>query len=395
MFFLLVRIYIYTTMQNSIPTPELFNQFIENRSTAAELELLFTYFGTADEAELRLLILEELNGEENYAVQNEVARLEAIHSKLTETIFGSDKEPVVRKLLIGRIARVAAILLAVISVSLLIYKLNDTQNYHIVPGGPKASLIVNGIAKNMNGQKSSVLFQSKGVTVTTKTDGSIIYTAYNADSATASKMNYLEIPRGGEYRVTLSDGTMVTLNSGSKLSFPTGFRGAERKVTLEGEGFFEVTKNAKMPFIVNVEGSAIKVLGTKFNVSSYKEDNGVTATLLEGSILFTDKNNQQVKLKPNQQVISGLGKLSLNDVDAGDYLAWTKGDFLFNDMPIAAVMQKLGRWYNVEVDMESLPDKNLYLKISRHANINEVLKMVSKATDLKFELDGNKIVLEE
>lgn len=390
-----MRIYIYTTMQNSLPTPELFDQFLENRLTAAELELLFTYFGTANEAELRSLILEELDREVEYAVQNEEHRLEVIHSKLTENIFGTTKAPVVRKLMIGRIARVAAILIAVVSVSLLTYKLSNSQNYHIVPGGPKASLVVNGIAKNLTGQKGSLLFHSKGVTVTTKADGSIIYTAINADSATASKMNSLETPRGGEYRVTLSDGTMVTLNSGSKLSFPTGFRGAERKVTLEGEGFFEVTKNPKMPFIVDVDGRAIRVLGTKFNVSSYEEDRGVTATLLEGSILFTDKNNQQLKLKPNQQVISQAGKLTLNDVEAADYLAWTKGDFLFNDMPIAAVLQKLGRWYDVDVDLQSLPDKNLYLKISRNANINDVLKLLSKATDLHFELDGNRISIKE
>lgn len=392
-FFLPVRIYIYTNMQNSLPTPQLFNRFLENRSNAAELELLFTYFGTVDEAELKGLILEELDREVDYPVADETDRLEAIHNQLSERIFGHAKAPVTRKLVFSRVAKVAAVLVAVVSISLLFYNLNNTQTYHITAGGAKAALVVNGVSKTLSGQKHAVLYNNNGVTVTTKSDGTIVYTASGADSLAASKMNTLETPGGGEYRVALSDGSVVMLNAGSKLSFPTGFRGAERKVYLEGEAFFEVAKNAEMPFIVGVNGSAIRVLGTKFNVSSYPEDHGVTATLLEGSIRFSDQNRQQIILKPNQQVISQSGKLALNEVNAADYLAWTKGDFLFNDMPIATVMQKLGRWYNVEVDLESLPDKNLYLKISRHAEITEVLHLLSKATDREFKLEGNKVVL--
>ena len=388
-------------MQNSLPTPELFIRFIENRSNAAELELLFAYFGTADDTELRFLILQELHrdieseGEAVNLIENEEARLSAIHEQLSEKIFGIAKEPVVRKLWDNPLLKIAAILLMVVSVSLLLYRISNTQDYNIVPGTQKAELVVNGVPQNLAGQKSAVLLKENGVTITTRADGSIVYAAYEADSSVASKMNTLVTPRGGEYRVTLSDGTVVTLNSGSKLSFPTGFRGAERNVTLEGEGFFEVAKNANMPFIVIVEGRAIRVLGTKFNLSSYEEDRGVTATLLEGSILFSDQNNHQVKVHPNQQANSEQGKLTLKNVDAADYMAWTKGEFLFNDVPIATVMQKLARWYDVEVDLESLPEKNLYLKVARTSNIKDLLKMLSRATDLKFELEGNKILLKE
>jgi len=388
-------------MQNSLPTPELFIRFIENRSNAAELELLFAYFGTADDTELRFLILQQLHrdieseGEAVNLTENEEARLSAIHEQLSEKIFGIAKEPVVRKLWDNPLLKIAAILLMVVSVSLLLYRISNTQDYNIVPGTQKAELVVNGVPQNLAGQKSAVLLKENGVTITTRADGSIVYAAYEADSSVASKMNTLVTPRGGEYRVTLSDGTVVTLNSGSKLSFPTGFRGAERNVTLEGEGFFEVAKNANMPFVVSVEGREIRVLGTKFNLSSYEEDRGVTATLLEGSILFSDQNNHQVKLHPNQQANSEQGKLALKNVDAADYMAWTKGEFLFNDVPIATVMQKLARWYDVEVDLESLPEKNLYLKVSRTSNIKDLLKMLSRATDLKFELEGNKILLKE
>ena len=395
MFFLFVRSYTYTTMQNSLPTPELYNRFLENRSNAAELELLFAYFGTADDAELRNLVLEAMQQEPTYIVQDQDARLSAIHDQLSEKIFGAPEKSLMRSIAFVRTARIAAMLFIAASVSFLIYKAGKNQSYKVVPGGQRGELVVNGLPQHLTGQKKAVLYQDNGVTVTTRADGSIVYTAYHADSAIASKMNTLETPKGGEYRVTLSDGSVVTLNSGSRLSFPTGFRAAERNVTLQGEAFFEVAKNADMPFIVKVEGRAIRVLGTKFNVSSYAEENGVTATLIEGSILFSDENSHQTVLHPNQQVNSRSGKLSLKTVDAADYMAWTKGEFLFNDVPIAIVMQKLARWYDVEVDAETLPEKNLYLKVSRHANIKDLLKMVSKATDLDFELEGNKILLKE
>jgi len=184
------------------------------------------------------------------------------------------------------------------------------------------------------------------------------------------------------------------LNAGSKLTFPTDFRGAERKVTVEGEAFFKVAKNAAKPFIVSIAGSEIKVLGTQFNVSSYPEDVATTATLLEGSIQFSN-SGREVILKPNQQVSAGYSKLDVRNVSADDFAAWTKGEFLFNDVPLNVVMQKLGRWYNVDVELAAMPQKNLYIKISRKADINEVLEYISKATGYQFEIEANKIVLEK
>jgi transmembrane sensor len=381
-------------MQNLSTTPELFKRFLENRSNAAELKALFDYFGTADETELKWLIIEELENDKPYHVEHAEERLAVIHGQLSERIFGNAKSTVVRKLLYSLIVKVAAIFFVIASVGLLIYRWGN-HTPPVLPGGTRADLIVNGTAQNLTGQKNKVLYKSDAVNITTKADGTIVYTAYNADSLTASKMNILETPRGGEYRVVLSDGSVVMLNAGSRLSFPTGFRGRERHVTLQGEAFFEVAKNTEMPFIVDVDGNAIRVLGTKFNVSSYEEDQGITATLLEGSIRFTDKNQQQIILKPNQQVNSQAGKLTLAEVNAADYAAWTKGEFLFNDMPLATVMQKLARWYNVEVDATSLPNKNLYLKITRNASIEEVLKLLSLATDMQFRLEENKILLQK
>jgi transmembrane sensor len=382
-------------MQKNLPTPKLFHKFLNNQTNSAEIELLLKYFGTAEEDELRQLISDELETTQSAPVANQELRIAAIHTQLTDQLFGTPKQTLFNTFWHNNIVKVAAMLIMVASISMLIYRFSQTENHAVLPGEAKAALTLNGTEKQLSMGTAAVLIKEHGVTISTRADGTIIYSADHADAAAASKINIVETPRGGEYRIALSDGSVVTLNSGSKLSFPTGFRGQERKVTLEGEAFFEVAKNPDRPFVVDIAGRSVRVLGTKFNLSNYEEEKGVIATLLEGGILFTDQGNHQIKLHPNQQVTSEAAKLSLRNVDASDFMAWTKGEFLFNDVPLATVMQKVARWYNVEFDATALPEKNLYLKISRKANISDLLKMVSTATALKFELQGNTILLKE
>lgn len=375
-------------------SPKLFERFLADQSNAKELEQLFNYFGEADQQELEKLIQKGFEQETELNVAAEDERLAQIHAGLSDKLFAKPEKPILKVLKSGRFMRVAAAILVIFSVSLLLTRFLNSSN-GIVPGSAKAVLSLAGKESVSAGKKDTVLYRSKGVTVSTKADGTMVFMAINADSAEASKLNTLNTPNGGEYRVTLSDGSMVMLNAGSKISFPTDFRGSERKVYVEGEAFFKVAKNPLKPFIVNVAGNEIKVLGTQFNVSSYPEDEGIQTTLLEGSIRFTNGNGDQVVLKPDQQVISHHGKLDLQNVSAEDFNAWTKGEFLFNDVPLSTVMQKLARWYNVEVDVKSIPQKNLYLKISRKADIDEVLDAIATATDYRLKIKENKIVFKE
>jgi ferric-dicitrate binding protein FerR (iron transport regulator) len=375
-------------------SPKLFERFLADQSNAKELEQLFNYFGEVDQQELEKLIQNGFEQETELNVAAEDERLAQIHAGLSDKLFAKPEKPILKVLKSGRFMRVAAAILVILSGTLLLTRFLNSSN-GIVPGSAKAVLSIGGRESVSAGKKDTVLYRSKGVTVSTKADGTMVFMAVNADSAEASKLNTLNTPNGGEYRVTLSDGSMVMLNAGSKLSFPTDFRGSERKVYVEGEAFFKVAKNPLKPFIVNVAGNEIKVLGTQFNVSSYPEDEGIQTTLLEGSIRFTNGNGDQVVLKPDQQVISHHGKLDLQNVSAEDFNAWTKGEFLFNDVPLSTVMQKLARWYNVEVDVKSIPQKNLYLKISRKADIDEVLDAIATATDYRLKIKENKIVFKE
>jgi len=375
-------------------SPGLFERFLANKSNAAELEQLFEHFGEVDQHELEKLIKVEFEQDAEAFDVTEAGRLALIHTGLSEKLFAKPQNPVLKVLKSSRFIRAAAAILIVVSAALLIARFTGERNV-IVPGSARAVLSLDGSTTVLDGKKDTVVYRSKGVTVRTKADGTMVFAANGADSVEASKLNILSTPNGGEYRVTLSDGSVVMLNAGSKLSFPTDFRGSERKVYVEGEAFFKVAKNPLKPFIVNVAGNEIKVLGTQFNVSSYPEDEGTQTTLLEGSVRFTNTNGDELILKPNQQVISHRGKLDLQNVQAEDFNAWTKGEFLFNDVPLSIVMQKLARWYNVEVDVKTIPQKNLYLKISRKADIDEMLKAISIATAYRFKIKENKIVLKE
>ncbi|RZK68014.1 MAG: FecR family protein [Pedobacter sp.] len=383
-----------TTMEKNSIKPELFERFIANESNAAELNQLFQYFEVADELELKNLIAAEIEiGAEDFDALGNQQRLDAVHAKLTEHLFEKKKSKVLTLVRTGSLLKIAASLLLISLFGLLAYRLLN-PGHQITPGTTIATLSVNGKKTKLGVGHDTTIYQKNGIQVSTKADGTIVYMAVNADSATASRLNTLETPKGGEYKVTLGDGSIVMLNAGSKLTFPTDFRGTERKVFVEGEAFFKVAKNAAKPFIVAIAGSEIKVLGTQFNVSSYPEDRETTATLLEGSIQFSNAG-RKVILKPNQQVSAGYSKLEVRNVSADDFAAWTKGEFLFNDVPLNVVMQKLGRWYKVEVDLAAMPQKNLYIKISRKADIDEVLENISKATGYQFEIESNKIVLEK
>lgn len=373
---------------------QLFERFIANESNADELEQLFSFFEHADQSELESLIKAEFDKSGADFNEGDSPRLALIHQELTRELFAKPQHPVLKLIRTTNFFKIAAAVLVIIAAGLWFANLL-LSSPQVIPGSAKAFLSVGEKQDTLDTRKAGLIYRHGGLSVTTKPDGTIVYMAVDADSASASKLNTISTPRGGEYKVTLSDGSMVMLNAGSKLTFPMGFRGAERRVYVDGEAFFRVAKDPQKPFIVTVGGNEVKVLGTQFNVSNYPESDGVETTLLEGSVNFSNASGKEVILKPNQQVLSAYGKLSVKDVSAEDFNAWTKGEFLFNDVPVSVVMQKLARWYNVDVDPQSMPKKNLYIRISRQADIDEVLDMISKATDLEFDLKGEKIVFKE
>lgn len=183
------------------------------------------------------------------------------------------------------------------------------------------------------------------------------------------------------------------MNAASSLQFPTAFTGTERRVELTGEAYFEVAKNIEKPFIVNADHLSVKVLGTHFNITAYRDGSKLTTTLLEGSVRVDDGQND-VLIKPGQEASLERNKKSfkVTEVDVQEAIAWKEGIFVFNDENIESIMRKLSRWYDIDVQFETdLKNKDFSGTISRFKNIEEVLEMLQLTGSVHFKIEGRKI----
>lgn len=264
------------------------------------------------------------------------------------------------------------------------------------PGSPKAILILNDGSKMALNQTASQTIQSGATTVATNSNQGIAYNQTN-NSAT-EQYNTLVIPRGGEYRITLSDGTKVHLNAASELRYPVHFNsGNSRDVYLKGEGYFEVAKDKKHAFIVHVGDLQVKQYGTAFNINSYS-GNTIKVVLVHGSIGvksgFSDtehrlKISQLAEYKPSDKSVS------IRNVDVEPYVAWNEGMFNFENENLADIMETLSLWYDVDVkfNKNELKDLRFTGSLKRSLPINGILNAIKTTTDVQISLQGHKILI--
>ena len=206
----------------------------------------------------------------------------------------------------------------------------------------------------------------------------------------------LEIPRGGEYLLTLSDGTMTYLNSESTLSFPVKFQGKERKVYLTGEAYFKVAKNTEHPFVVTAGELEVLVTGTTFGVRAYKDEKDIQTTLESGQVTVRVEG-KSVKLVPNKQVLfnkSTMG-LEVRDVDVDLYLAWADGRLVYDNCPLEKILTDLGRWYNIDVfySRDELRSYQFSLNMKKHEEFTQVLELIGKTGEVQFEIKDNTVIV--
>ncbi|OUN66119.1 MULTISPECIES: FecR family protein [Butyricimonas] len=206
----------------------------------------------------------------------------------------------------------------------------------------------------------------------------------------------LEIPRGGEYLLALSDGTMIYLNSESTLSFPVKFQGKERKVYLTGEAYFKVAKNTEHPFVVTAGELEVLVTGTTFGVRAYKDEKDIQTTLESGRVTVRVEG-KSVKLVPNKQVLfnkSTMG-LEVRDVDVDLYLAWADGRLVYDNCPLEKILTDLGRWYNIDVfySRDELRSYQFSLNMKKHEEFTQVLELIGKTGEVQFEIKDNTVIV--
>lgn len=271
---------------------------------------------------------------------------------------------------------------------------HDSGRNDIQPGGQKAVLVLaDGSTITLDDAGNGQLAIENGTEITKK-DGQVVYG--NSEN-TAVTYNTMSTPRGGQYSITLPDGTKVWLNAESSITFPTHFNGPVREIAVKGEVYLEVARNEKKPFRVDVDGRGIvEVLGTHFNVNAYTDEKNIRTTLLEGSVQVSRKgtgNASQAKLSPGQQAVMAhsAGQLKVVDgVNTAAVVAWKDGVFDFDDVSLEEAMRQLARWYDIEVVYpQSVPDVKLGGAIKRNLSFPDVLRFLGNV-GLRCKLENNR-----
>ncbi len=210
------------------------------------------------------------------------------------------------------------------------------------------------------------------------------------------QIHRLSIPRGETFKVVLSDGTEVLLNSDSRLSYPTVFKGKERVVSLEGEAYFNVTKNTEH-LIVKSGNVQVRVLGTEFNMCSYTPDN-VRVTLIEGKVAVSDTCSlQTVEMKPGQsaQLVSD-GTFAVDEVDTETFLYWKEGFFYFDDVALVDMMKEIGKWYNIDIEFRNSEIMNLRMHFlaNRQQKVSDLIELLNRMERSHVYLEGESLIIE-
>lgn len=277
----------------------------------------------------------------------------------------------------------------------------------IAPGGNKAMLTLgNGSTIVLDSAANGNLAQQGNTDIVKTQDGQLVYNIDedNKSNAVAEVLyNTISTPRGGQYQLTLPDGSKVWLNAATSLRYPTVFNGNERKVTLTGEAYFEVAhaalpgSNTHLPFIVETGDVNVKVLGTHFNINAYHDEAHIKTTLLQGSVDVVSKQKQTVRLSPGQQSqwsnASGIMEL-VREADIEQAVAWKNGLFKFNSTDLGAIMRQVSRWYDVDIVYEgSVKEETFTGDMPRKEYASEVFKMLELTKTVTFSIENKTVTI--
>lgn len=210
-----------------------------------------------------------------------------------------------------------------------------------------------------------------------------------------AEMLTMSTPRGKECKIRFSDGSIAYLNADSELKFPKTFIGKERKVTLSGQAYFNVTKNASHPFVVETDKMIITVVGTQFDVNTYTKASN-TLLLVSGKVRLTDKVRGTVRsIVPGNKAIIDSEGMRIENVDVYPYIQWKEGFFYFNSASLLDIMKELGRWYNVNVVFENEDSMNtmIHFVTERKFSLEKVLSQLNAVDGVDVKLEKNAIIV--
>lgn len=337
--------------------------------------------------------------------QKQFYQLQCIQSAVRANQTNSDTEKAWEKVRhkfqpshnLFRIFKYAAILLLPLCISIVYHHLKtkisnpeiSTISETILPGKKQAVLTLSN-GKKINLTDRSVVVKEKSVNI--YNNGKNLQ--YNQTLTTSEVLiNTVLVPRGGEYRLILADGTSVWLNSDSRISYPVAFTGNIREVHLEGEAFFEVRKDSLRPFIVHTQKFDIRVLGTQFNVRTYPEENQ-SVTLAQGSIQM-ERGENIALLHPSQQAVLENDHIKIREVNLEEAIAWRNNAFCFKQCPLENILNELARWYDFHIFYQNPEVKNYHFTawFTRSSSITDVIQILEKTQKIKLELKEKTLTI--
>ena len=295
----------------------------------------------------------------------------------------------------------ATIVLPLFMVGVGFYLIRGKEEIHpvaemvkISPGVTKAELVLADGHKVVLGTETiDSLVSEEGVNIVKDGNG-VSYLGNKEEGDLA--YNIMRVPRGGEFKVRLQDGTLVYMNSETELKYPVRFVGKERRVYLSGEAYFEVQRDTTKPFIVVMNGNEVRVLGTEFNVRSYEDEKCQFTTLVTGKVLLTTHDHKCMELLPNEQGIIDLqGALRKEQVDVTLYTAWKDGNFVFRKQCLENIMEIVERWYDLKVTFEDEWCKKVSFSgnVERYDDFSKLAEMLEATGSVKFKIKNNEIYI--
>jgi len=378
--------------------------YIRQTLSSAEHDELDDWVAASDE---NMLLFEDVTDEKK--MQQELDKIDKedtarVLKKIKERLhFTREQHRPFRKF--WKYAAAAALLITVTGTFLFVYKKPDTHTIpavastspDVLPGGDKAILTLADGSSIVLEQAADGTLATQGSSHVIKRDGQLQYSHTTGDTPnTALLYNTVTTPRGGSYPLTLSDGTRLWLNAASSIRFPAVFTGHERKVAINGEVYFEVAKNASMPFRVEVQdrGMTVEVLGTHFNINAYTDEAKTSTTLLEGRVKVLAGAAETI-LKPGQQArLSATGSLDVvSDLNTEEVIAWKNGLFQFNNADITTLMRQVARWYDIEVSYAGAAPSILTTgKAPRNISLASLLKIL-ELSGIRYKIEGKKLIV--
>lgn len=384
-------------MENKTDFELLLDKYLAGKASAAERALLENWYHVKANAQL---------DEEHFGMDS-VDEVEMNEAKILiwngidftkKDVVTVSKFTPVRKLW-PRVVAAAAVVL-VLSIGFYFY---DRKGNHpiqagsvyandIDPGSSGATLtLADGTKIRLADAASGEIAKQSGVMISKTADGELIYELKGSSSE--QKINTIATGNGERYRLKLPDGSLVWLNSGSSLTYAASLvQDGKRLVELQGEGYFEIAKDKLRPFIVQTADQQVEVLGTHFNINSYRDEPLIATTLLEGSVRVSAGNRVKM-IAPGEQLRNHKGQLIVSKVNAENITDWKDGEFNLEGLDFRTAMRKIARWYDVEVIYDKSVPEAIEAGgwIPMDSKLSSILKLIENAGQVKFRVEGKKV----